>query len=102
MKRDYEARRTESAQRGAALSWGELQSTVMPTAGDRTERLGQVKVPALIVHPEQDPLLSLEVSKLHAESFQDAKLLILEGIGHGVLPERHWAKLANAMRERTL
>ena len=99
---DYDARRRESAQRGAALSWGELQSAVMPTAGDRTERLGQVKVPVLVVHPEQDPLLSLEVSKLHVESFPDAKLLILEGIGHGVLPERHWAKLADAMRERTL
>ena len=74
----------------------------MPTAGDRTERLGQVRVPVLVVHPEQDPLVSLDVSKFHVECFPDGKLLVLEGIGHGVLPERHWAKLAGAMRERTL
>ena len=100
-EQDYEARRRESAQRGASLARGDIQSAVMPTAGDRSERLGQVRVPVLVVHPEQDPLLSLEVSKLHAESFPDAKLLVLEGIGHGVLPERHWAKLADAMRGRT-
>lgn len=99
---DYEARRRESAERGATLARGDIQSAVMPTAGDRTERLGQVKVPVLVVHPEKDPLLSLEVSKFHVQCFPGAKLLVLEGIGHGVLPERHWPKLANAMRERTL
>ncbi len=99
---DYEARRRESAQRGASLARGDIQSAVMPTAGDRTERLGQVRVPVLVVHPEKDPLLSLEVSKFHVGCFPDGKLLVLDGIGHGVLPERHWAKLADAMRERTL
>ena len=99
---DYEARRRESAQRGAALARGDIQSAVMQTAGDRTERLGKVGVPVLVVHPEKDPLLSLEVSKFHVGCFPDAKLLVLDGIGHGVLPERHWVKLADAMRKRTL
>ena len=99
---DYEARRRESAQRGAALTRGDIQSVVMPTAGDRTERLGRVKVPVLVVHPEKDPLISPEALKLHVDAFPDAKLLVLEDIGHGVLPERHWNKMADAMRERTL
>ena len=99
---DYESRRGESAGRGAPLTRGDIQSAVMPTAGDRTERLGQVKVPVLIVHPEKDPLISPEALKLHVDAFPDSKLLVLEDIGHGVLPERHWAKMADAMRERTL
>ena len=99
---DYEARRRESAERGASLARGDIQSAVMPTAGDRTERLGQVRVPVLVVHPEKDPLLSLEVSKFHVECYPDGKLLVLEGIGHGVLPERHWETMADAMRDRTL
>ena len=99
---DYESRRRESAGRGAPLARGDIQSAVMSTAGDRTERLGQVKVPALIVHPEKDPLISPEALKLHVDAFPDSKLLVLEDIGHGVLPERHWAKMADAMRERTL
>ena len=99
---DYEARRKESAQRGAPFTRGDIQSDVMPTAGDRTERLAEVRVPVLVVHPEKDPLITPEALKLHVEAFPDAKLLVLEDIGHGVLPERHWAKMADAMRERTI
>lgn len=52
--------------------------------------------------PEKDPLISPEALKLHMDAFPDSKLLVLEDIGHGVLPERHWAKMADAMRERML
>lgn len=96
---DYNNRRTESAERGVDLARGDVQSAVGRSAGDRTRLLGQVKVPALIVHPEKDPLVSLAAATLQTEAFQHGKLLVLEDIGHGVLPERLWARLADAMND---
>ncbi len=66
---------------------------------DRTEKLRKVKVPALIVHAEKDPLVSLEAAQAMTEAFQNGNILILEGIGHGVPPKHYWPKLANAMHE---
>ena len=99
---DYEERRRESIARGAPLARGDLHSMANATSGDRSGRLGQVRVPVLVVHPEQDPLVSLEAAQAQADVFPDAKLLILEGICHGVLPGRHWSKLADAMHELAL
>ena len=96
---DYEERRGESIARGASPARGDLQSMANATSGDRTERLGQVRVPVLVVHAEQDPLVSLEAAQTQVNAFPNAELLVLEGIGHGVLPRRHWPKLADALQE---
>ncbi len=60
---DYEARKKESVERGAAPALGDIQGAVnMAASGDRTEKLRKVQVPALIVHAEKDPLVSLEAA----------------------------------------
>jgi len=102
---EYSTRQRESADRGAHPARGDLQRAIGPTAGDRSSALGNVVAPALVVHPELDPLVSLAAAKTHAAAFANGKLLVLEGIGHGVLPSRHWGPLAaamdqNAKRER--
>ena len=96
---DYEERRRESIARGASPARGDLQSMANATSGDRTERLGQVRVPVLVVHAEQDPLVSLEAAQAQVNAFPNAELLVLEGIGHGVLPSHHWPKLADALQK---
>ena len=96
---DYEERRRESVARGASPARGDLQSMANATSGDRTERLGQVRVPVLVVHAEQDPLVSLEAAQAQVNTFPNAELLVLEGIGHGVLPRHHWPKLADALQK---
>jgi len=96
---DYEERRRESIARGASPARGDLHNRANANAGDRTERLGQVMVPVLIVHAELDPLVSLEAAQAQADAFPDAELLVLEGIGHGVLPRHHWPKLADALQK---
>ena len=100
----YKLQREEMAARGAEIARGDIQGIAgaAATASDRTEQLGQLKIPALVVHPENDPLVSMEAARVHTDAFQDGKLLVLEGIGHGVLPERHWATLADAMHELAL
>jgi len=96
---DYEERRRESIARGASPARGDLQSMATATSGDRTEKLGQVAIPVLVVHAELDPLVSLEAAQAQTDAFPDARLLVLKDIGHGVLPSRHWPKLADAMQE---
>jgi pimeloyl-ACP methyl ester carboxylesterase len=96
---DYNERQRESAARGASLARGDLQSVVNRTSGDRTEKLRQVKVPVLVVHAELDPLISIEAAKAHAAVFTNAKLLVLKGIGHGVLPASTWPILTEAMHQ---
>lgn len=101
---DYDRRRQESEARGAEIARGDIQNIAgaAATISDRTEQLGQLTIPALVVHSENDPLVSMEAAQVHTDAFQDGKLLVLEGIGHGVLPERHWAVLADAMHEVAL
>ncbi len=94
---EYEEQRRESTGRGAPLPNGALLSAANRTSGDRTARLSQVSAPVLVVHAELDPLVSLQASKVHTAAYPNARLLILEGIGHGVLPSRCWDTLAQAM-----
>lgn len=98
---DYDERMAESAARGAAIARGDIQSLANRLSGDRTEKLRRVDVPALVVHSEFDPLVSLEAAQAHAAVFPKGRLLVLDGIGHGELPRRHWAMLADAMKELT-
>lgn len=94
---DYEERRKESVARGAALARGDLQSGATFSAGDRTPQLGQVRVPVLVVHPELDPLIPMDAARAHVAAYPSADLLVLEGVGHGVLPRRTWPSLVEAM-----
>ena len=96
---DYDERMRESAARGATIARGDIQGLANRGSGDRTEKLRQVKVPALVVQAELDPLVSLEAAQAQADTFQDARLLVLKGIGHGVLPSHTWPTLVEAMHE---
>jgi len=96
---EYASRQRESAERGAEPARGDLQAIVGSTAGDRSVALGRVTVPALVVHAERDPLVSFAAAEAQAAAFPNGRLLVLDGIGHGVLPERHWRPLAVAMDE---
>lgn len=94
---DYARQQQESVERGAAPARGALQSALAASAGDRSAALGTIEVPTLVVHAELDPLVSLAAAEAQTAAIPDAELLVLEGIGHGVLPERHWQRLAVAM-----
>ena len=50
--------------------------------GDRTQRLGEVDVPTLVIHGAQDPLIDVSGGKATADAIADAKLLVLDEMGH--------------------
>jgi pimeloyl-ACP methyl ester carboxylesterase len=58
---------------------------------DRTERLGAVTVPTLVVHGSTDPLVTLPGGEATAAAIPGAELWVVEGMGHDlpveILPE---------------
>lgn len=65
---------------------------------DRTEELGELKAPALIIHGDEDPLIPLAGGKATAEAIPNAKFMIVKGMGH-VLPNlnAYWGDIKDAM-----
>jgi len=72
------------------------QAATAFTAGDRTQRLGAVHVPTLVVHGSADPLVDVSGAEATAAAIQGAELLVVEGLGHD-LPPGVWLRLADAI-----
>jgi pimeloyl-ACP methyl ester carboxylesterase len=51
-------------------------------SGSRNEALRNVKIPTLVIHGSADPLVPVEGGKDTAKSIPNAKLLIIDGMGH--------------------
>jgi len=73
-------------------------------SGNRTARLRQLDLPALVVHGTADPLIRMSAGRETAASIRGAKLWLIEGMGHD-LPaalHEHFADEidANARRAR--
>ncbi|WIY06821.1 alpha/beta hydrolase [Amycolatopsis mongoliensis] len=65
-------------------------------SGDRTEGLRSVRLPALVVHGDADPLIDVSGGKATAEAIPGAELLVIPGMGHN-LPRAVWPSLAEAI-----
>lgn len=59
------------------------------SASCRDELLADVKVPALVIHGEADPLIDCEGGKLTAKAIPGSELRLLPDVGHE-LPEPVW------------
>jgi pimeloyl-ACP methyl ester carboxylesterase len=65
-------------------------------SGSRKERLHKVMAPTLVIHGTVDPLVRPEGGKDTAASIPNAKLLMIEGMGHA-LPMRFWGEIIDAI-----
>jgi len=74
------------------------QLVAILAARSRLPALAGVKVPTLVVHGIDDPLVPIENGRRVAAAVPGARLMELEGTGHN-LPERHWPALADAIAE---
>ncbi|TDO54758.1 pimeloyl-ACP methyl ester carboxylesterase [Kribbella sp. VKM Ac-2527] len=63
-------------------------------------RLGEIAVPALILHGTEDPLFPPAHGETLAREIRDARLILLEGAGHE-LPEPVWDVAIPAILEHT-
>jgi pimeloyl-ACP methyl ester carboxylesterase len=65
---------------------------------DRTEALGSVQAPTLVIHGEDDPLIQVSGGEATAKAIPGAKLIKIPGMGHDLPPEL-WPQFVDAMVE---
>jgi pimeloyl-ACP methyl ester carboxylesterase len=67
---------------------------------DRTEGLHGVRMPFLVIHGEDDPLVTLSGGQATAAAVPGAKLITIPGMGHD-LPEALWGDITDAIVANT-
>ncbi len=65
-------------------------------AADRTEALRALKVPAVVIHGDSEPLVDVSGGRATAAAIPGAELLIIPGMGHD-LPRSAWKTIADAI-----
>jgi pimeloyl-ACP methyl ester carboxylesterase len=63
---------------------------------DRTDGLRQLKLPFLVIHGEDDPLVNVSGGKATAAAVPEAQLILIPGMGHD-LPEATWNRIIDAI-----
>lgn len=74
------------------------QYLAIMTQKDRVEDLADLKIPALIIHGDDDPLVPWIGGEATAAAIPNSKLKLIEGMGH-VMPnlKAYWAEITDAM-----
>jgi pimeloyl-ACP methyl ester carboxylesterase len=96
----------DAIRRGAARSYDRAydpagvarQLAAALAAGDRTEALRSLRVPALVVHGEVDRIIGVDGGEATAAAIPGARLLRIPGLGHE-LPPGAWATVASAIAD---
>jgi pimeloyl-ACP methyl ester carboxylesterase len=65
-------------------------------SGDRTEAVRGIRIPALVVHGDSDPLVNVGAGRRTAELIEDAQLMVVPAMGHD-LPRPVWPALVDAI-----
>jgi pimeloyl-ACP methyl ester carboxylesterase len=74
------------------------QLVAIVASGNRKDRLRSVRVPTLVVHGKDDPLVPVEGGIDTADAIPGAKLLLIDGMGHD-LPREIWSRLIEGISE---
>jgi len=77
------------------------QLLAIHASGDRTEALRSVRVPTLVIHGADDPLVQVEGGYATADAIPSAELLVIPGMGHD-LPPGAWQQVLDAVAEHAL
>jgi pimeloyl-ACP methyl ester carboxylesterase len=74
------------------------QNIALIANGDRRQFLSSLKIPALVIHGADDPLIPCEAGKDTAKAIPGAKLFIISGMGHD-MPKDIWDQMVEAISE---
>jgi pimeloyl-ACP methyl ester carboxylesterase len=84
---------------------GARQFAAILASPDRTADLAEVRVPTLVIHGADDPLIQLSGGHATAAAIPDAELMVIDGMGHDLtrqlwphVTERISTHIANAER----
>src|ERR1017187_7257059 len=76
------------------------QAIAIAAAPDRAPALGQLRMPSLVIHGEQDPLVPPDNGHQTAAALPGARLMMIPAMGHN-LPKRVWTEVLDAIAEVT-
>ncbi|HEX8976136.1 MAG TPA: alpha/beta hydrolase [Solirubrobacteraceae bacterium] len=82
--------------RGIHPAGSARQLAAILTAPDRTSALGELRVPATIIHGEADPLVDVSGGRATARAIPGAELLTIPDMGHD-LPRDVWPQIIDAI-----
>lgn len=72
------------------------QAMAIVSSGDRTERLGELRVPTVVVHGDADRLVHVSGGEATAAAIPGAELVRVPGMGHD-LPQGVWPVIYDAV-----
>jgi pimeloyl-ACP methyl ester carboxylesterase len=97
-----EARKRERAgrcfDRGVHPSGSARQMAAIVTAPDRTPLLSELRAPTTVIHGDSDPLVNISGGRATAKAVRDARMVVLEGMGHD-LPRELWPQIIGAIAQ---
>ncbi|MFI6298940.1 alpha/beta fold hydrolase [Nonomuraea sp. NPDC050790] len=76
------------------------QLAAILVSGDRTERLGRLAVPTLVLHGEDDVLIPVAAGRATASAIPAARLVTFPGMGHD-LPKPLWSRIVEEITKHT-
>jgi pimeloyl-ACP methyl ester carboxylesterase len=77
------------------------QAVAVVASGDRTAKLRDVRVPALVIHGADDKMCDVSGGRATAAAIPGAELIVIDGMGHD-LPAPLWRRLADAISDHVL
>jgi len=86
--------------RTTSVASGQINHFVMDPGEPFRHRLGEIRVPTLVIHGERDPVFPLGHALALEKEIPGARLLALEGVGHE-LPRTVWETVVPAILEHT-
>lgn len=92
------AKRTAAVDRAVSVEGTARQFGACLAQASRVDQLGRLRVPALVVHGDADPLVPYEDGVRTAEAIPGARLLTLHRVGHDLPPAR-WEEVASAIAD---
>jgi pimeloyl-ACP methyl ester carboxylesterase len=88
----------EAYDRGRSAAGTGRQLAAIMVSGDRTDRLRALRVPTLVVHGRDDPLVPFRGGRATADAIPGARLIAIPGMGHD-LPRQVWPQLVDAVAD---
>ena len=72
------------------------QFAAIAVAADRSSELRALDVPTVVIHGEDDPLITVSGGEATAAAIPNAELVIIEGMGHDLVP-RYLDRITDAL-----
>ena len=89
-------RATATWERGTYPPGTARQLTAVVVSGSRQEALKSLTLPTLVIHGKEDPIIRVEGGIATAEAIPNAKLMLIDGLGHAMPPET-WPDVVDAI-----